>query len=151
MIKYIGLTLFLEGVPKDSVLGPLLFLIYMNYINNAVPGNDVKLFADDTNVFIYGSNLALIECEANKCLKNLESWFNSNKLSLNVEKTCCAIFNSCNTSSDVTLNLNINNQKISKVSNCKYLGVFIDDAFKWNFHIDYIYKKVIRFVSFFIN
>src|SRR5437867_1129914 len=111
-----------------------------NSINNAVPNNDVKLFADDTNVFIYGSNLALIEYEANICLKNLESWFNVNKLSLNVEKTCYAIFNYSNTS-DVTLNLVINNQKISKVSNCKYLGVFIDDAFKWSFHTDYIYKK----------
>jgi len=138
------------GVPQGSVLGPLLFLIYMNDISNAVPGKDVKLFADDTNVFIYGPNLTVVEYEANDCLKKLECWFNANRLSLNIEKTCYAIFNcSRPITPEVTLNLVINNQQINKVSNCKYLGVFIDEAFHWNVHIDYVYKKIIRFVSLF--
>ena len=115
----------------------------MNDISNAAPDNDIKLFADDTNVFIYGPNLALIEYEANNCLKKLESWFNANKLSLNIDKTYYAIFNGSNTS-EVSLKLVINNQLISKVTNCKYLGVFIDDALNGNVLVDYIYKNILN-------
>ena len=116
-------------------MGPLLFLVYMNDVKNAVPDKDVKLFADDTNVFIYGPNIAFIEHEANTCLKRLENWFNANKLRLNVEKTSYTLFH-CGKIPDVSLNLIIYNQQISKISNCKYLGVRIDEDFKWHFHID---------------
>ena len=80
----------------------------MSDINNAVPNNDIKLFADDTNVFIFGPNVYALECQATVCAQQLELWFNANKLSLNIDKTCYAVFN-CNnrTSDDVTLNLKI--------------------------------------------
>jgi len=71
-------------------------------------------------------------------------WFTANKLTLNIDKTCYMVFG-CHP--DVILNLFINGQRINKVSSCKYLGVIIDDDFKWNEHIDYIYKKIIRFCS----
>ena len=122
----------------------ILNIQYINDIHISVPNRDLKLFADDTKMFMFGSNLQLLESEANICLRNLEMWFSANKLTLNIDKTCYMVFG-CQ--SDVTLNLFINGQRINKVSSCKYLGVIIDDALKWNEHIDYIYKKIIRFCS----
>jgi hypothetical protein len=136
------------GVPQGSVLGPLLFLLYMNDISNAVPENDIKLFADDTNIFIFGPTFSVIEKQANICLKKLELWFNANKLSINIDKTYYTVFN-CKTKDDVTLNLLINGQQIDKVSSIKYLGVFIDERFNWTVHIDHVFSKIVKFTSLF--
>ena len=72
----------------------------------------------------------------------MEIWFLANKLSLNIEKTCYTIFSS-NMKADrsLTLNLCINNQRISKVASCKYLDVIIDESLNWNDHITYIFQK----------
>ena len=74
------------------MLGPLLFLIYVKDIGNAVLYQAVKLFADDTNLFVFGDSLADIKNQASNCVCALNNWFVSNKLSLNLSKTCCMIF-----------------------------------------------------------
>ena len=54
------------------MLGPLFFLIYINYISRCVPGQHLKLFADDTNLFIYGSDISEMETVANNCMMKME-------------------------------------------------------------------------------
>ena len=138
------------GVPQGSVLGPLLFLLYVNDISNAVSGDRLKMFADDTNLFIFGSNISVIETEANICLKNMELWFIANKLSLNIDKTCYTLFNKFGKNvHNTSLDLHINGQQITKVASSKYLGVIIDESFKWNEHVTYVYKKLVRFIGIF--
>jgi len=134
------------GVPQGSVLGPLLFLIYVNDIGNAVPYQAVKLFADDTNLFVFGDSLADIENQASNCVCALNNWFVSNKLSLNLSKTCFMIFSPKPVSKQ---SLVVNAQLVELVSNCKYLGIIIDDQLKWVPHIDNIYNKIIKFSSIF--
>ena len=136
------------GVPQGSVLGPLLFLIYINDMYNAVPGEKLKLFADDTNLFIFGPDPILLQQKANECLESMEKWFTANKLSLNIDKTCYTVFGSkCRQNVASHFDLYINNHKINRVTECKYLGIFIDDELKFDTHVDYVYKKIIRFTG----
>ena len=82
------------GVPQGSVLGPVLFLLYINDICNAIPDTKIKLFADDSNLFIYDKSITNLYYRANQSLSQLSKWFLANKLSLNVDKTCYSIFGS---------------------------------------------------------
>jgi hypothetical protein len=139
------------GVPQGSVLGPLFFLIYINDISNAVEGSRLRLFADDTNLFLSDTNLTELEVRANSCLKKMEDWFLANRLSLNASKTSYSLFfkNKTNINKNVSLTLKINNVEIPKVNNYKYLGVTIDDSLKWDLHVDCIYKKIVKFTGIF--
>ena len=82
------------GVPQGSVLGPLLFLVYINDINNAVPDTSTRLFADDTTIFISDRNCTGLIQKGINTLSKLHDWFDSNKLTLHLGKTTYSIFHS---------------------------------------------------------
>ena len=138
------------GVPQGSVLGPLLFLIYINDIQYAVPNATLKLFADDTNLFLHNSDPTKLFAMANSSMSCLSEWFLANRLSLNLTKTCYSIFGP-NHKITTGLKLYINNEEIQNTECCKYLGIFIDSELKWRNHINHIYSKLIKFVSIFIK
>ena len=80
------------GVPQGNVLGPLLFLLYVNDVGNSVPDIPVKLYADDTNLFIYDKTTDILISNAQSGLTKLIKWFSDNKLSLGIDKTCFSAF-----------------------------------------------------------
>ena len=80
------------GVPQGSVLGPLLFLIYINDIVNCVEGAHVRLFADDTAIFIHGKDLHKIYTDMQATVCKVKDWFVSNRLTLNLSKTSYSIY-----------------------------------------------------------
>ena len=135
------------GVPQGSVLGPLLFLIYVNDIQYAVPGIKIKLFADDTNLFFYHSNPAKLSLLANNSMAQLSEWFTANRLSLNVDKTCYSIFGPGHKNN--IFKLEIDGKIIQNVKSCKYLGILIDSELNWQDHINYVYNKLLKFTSIF--
>ena len=134
------------GVPQGSVLGPLLFLIYVNDIGNAVPNQKVKLFADDTNLFVFGKKPMDVELDSVNCINALNRWFMSNKLTLNLSKTCYMIFSR---KQQDNIKITVGRHLIENVSNCKYLGILLDNELKWVHHINSIYSKLIKFTSIF--
>ena len=84
------------GVPQGSVLGPLLFLIYINDMQHAVDPNYLRLFADDTGIFLHNRHLGTLVNNSKTYFKNLKKWFACNKRTLNESKTLFYIFHTKN-------------------------------------------------------
>ena len=129
------------GVPQGSVLGPLLFLAYINDIHSCIPDSTVKLFADDTNLFVYGKTLSEAYYKANQSLKLLSDWFTANNLSLNVDKSCYSVFGGMETHIG-SYSIAIGNTCLAKVNYTKYLGVVIDSGLSWQNHVEYLHNKL---------
>ena len=130
------------GVPQGSVLGPLLFLLYVNDIAHVLPENSIRLFADDTNVFITSNNVNTLQAKAQLALQNLCEWFCANELSLNISKTCFTLFSKKLKSSDISIDLN--NSGIPCVESTKYLGVYLDKDLSFKTHTAYVKAKLTK-------
>ena len=132
------------GVPQGSVLGPLLFLLYINDLPNCLNLLEAHLFADDTNLFYANKNLAELEMIVNIELEEIQMWLSANRLSLNIAKTNFVIFRPHQKKLPFQIKLKINYEHLKQEEYIKYLGIFIDCNLKWNKHINYITKKINR-------
>lgn len=100
------------GVPQGSILGLLLFLIYVNDIGNASDKKKYLLFADDTTIFIQGNNIQEMVMILNDELKKIFNWIKSNKLTLNTSKTFYMVSSSVNENFE-NINISINELKLT--------------------------------------
>ena len=135
------------GVPQGSVLGPLFFLIFVNDMQNCTTAN-LRLFADDTNIFISHKDPKTLKQEAETCINNITKWLIANKLLLSEEKTNFSIFMPSNQKiPDILNTIKVNGRTVHRSDSCKYLGVQLDDKLKFKEHIDLLNKDLIKIIS----
>jgi hypothetical protein len=129
------------GVPQGSILGPILFLLYINDIHNSTTLLKIILFADDTTLTFKHKNINELMRIVNVELGKIADWMKSNKLSINISKTFYVLFRP---TKNIIPNiaLSIDGNEIVKVSSIKFLGITIDDKLSWKVHIKNLECKI---------
>ena len=132
------------GVPQGSILGPLLFLIYINDLPASGLSSTPRLYADDTCLTLTSHDPNDLQIKLNSDLNKVQSWLQANKLSLNVKKTKYSIIATQYKVAylDHQPDVRINGHSVDRVRTHRYLGVEIDDTLTWHSQIDQIVKKV---------
>jgi len=138
------------GVPQGSVLGPLLFIIYINDIVKICSKDcSIKIFADDTLIYVIGESSAEIERKLNVAFNVVEEWMNNNKLKMNAGKTKFMVVRSIRKELRGKIVVKcLDGSEIEQVELMKYLGVIIDDKLRFSDHCDYMLKKIGKKISF---
>ncbi len=131
------------GVPQGSILGPILFLLYINDLTQFSVEAQCNLFADDALFYVHAKDIDNVNKKLQTTINSVARWYKCNKLTLNVKKSNVMLIHrrkSLNGHLDVT----INNSKLQHIESTKYLGLIIDNKLQWQNHINSVCSTVTK-------
>lgn len=135
-----------RGVPQGSILGPLLFILYVNDLFNLNLKGKLQMYADDAAIIYNTANDSLLYEAMESDMKTIYNWVQINELCINIKKTCYVQITPKN-KSYLNRSLFLNGQLIDKVKEYKYLGFTIDEKLTWYSHIKNLKRKICMFIG----
>ena len=132
------------GVPQGSILGPLLFTLYVNDLSSVAVHGKLVLYADDAAIFVSGKNIEDIQGKLNSDLEHISAWLYANKLTLNAKKPKTMLFgtNQRLARLDTELSVTAGDIELEQVPCFKYLGLHFDPVLNWKQHTEFTSKKI---------
>lgn len=130
------------GVPQGSILGPLLFNMYLNDICNINTTAKFIIYADDTSIFFTGNNLDILVRDCNDTMSELQKWSESKCMRINEKKTQAVVFRPKNKPVPFSFGIKLNSRCIDVVEQFKCLGVVFSSSMSWEQHVDHISTKL---------
>ncbi len=135
-------AVLLSGVLQGSILGPLLFILFINDLPSTINKCNILLYADGAVIFVAHKDIKEIEETLNDELNEVNTWTLHNFLFINKSKTEFVLFGTAARLSKVSeVNLFIDTFKLNRVYEFKYLGVVLDDSLTWKEHVKYVTAK----------
>lgn len=129
------------GVPQGSVLGPILFLLYINDVSQHIYLGKANIYADDMLIYTACSSVDEVEENLQKCLNDVQKWYDGNRLIINASKSSSMLIQP-RKNTNYVVNVSVNDEVLHQSSTATYLGIDIQDRLQWNHHIDKLCSRL---------